>query len=61
MNWISQLCGPEQETQAGVGGVSVEDLVQLCNTAHVNLWIGTPVNADAGYETNFAQYVEPES
>ena len=54
LTWDERTTPTWTGTQAGVGGVSVEDLVQLCNTAHVNLWIGMPVNADAGYETNFA-------
>ena len=45
-------------TQSVVSGVSVEYLVQLCNTLHDNLWVTMPINADSNYELNFAQYVE---
>ena len=49
---------PSYRTQVGVAGVSVEYLVQLANLTHDNLWVNMPVNADVGYETNFAQYVK---
>ena len=49
---------PSYRTQVGPTGVSVEYLVQLANLTHDNLWVNMPVNADASYETGFAQYVE---
>ena len=45
---ISRRCG---------SGMSVEYMVQLCNTLHENMWVSMPVNADNDYEFQFARYV----
>ena len=56
LSW-SERTPPTYFTQVAVSGMSVEYMVQLCNTLHENMWVSMPVNADNDYELQFARYV----
>lgn len=48
---------PESGTQAGPGGASVEDMVDLANASHADAWFTMPYHADEAYVRGFAQLV----
>ncbi len=56
LTWAERTT-PTYFTQATPAGISVEDMVALCNTLQENMWVTMPVNADPNYELNFADYV----
>lgn len=53
----SQRPRPETSSQAGPGGVSVEDMVDLANAARADPWFTMPYHADEAYLRGFAQLV----
>jgi len=48
---------PSNASQAGVGGASIEDMVDLANQAGVDPWFLMPYQADAAYIRRFAKLV----
>ena len=44
-------------TQTKSTGMSIQYMVDLCNTLHEGMWVNMPVGADSTYLTNFATYV----
>jgi hypothetical protein len=56
MTWAQETPIPYR-TQAKSTGISVQYMVDLCNTLNENMWVNMPVGADSTYLTNFATYV----
>lgn len=48
---------PESSSQAGAGGASIEDMVELSNRVGADPWFLMPYRADADYIRNFARLV----
>ncbi|WP_395397007.1 hypothetical protein WBP07_30550 [Novosphingobium sp. BL-8A] len=48
---------PQSATQAGPGGVSIEDMIEVANSTGADPWFLMPYKADGNYVRSFAQLV----
>ena len=56
MNW-SDMTPVTYRTQTKSTGMSIEYIVDLCNTLHENMWVNMPVGSDDTFYSNYATYV----
>ncbi len=55
-NWSDRV-GPNAFITDGPGGVPYEDMIELCNEAHKDMWLNIPVNATPQFVQSLAQLV----